>query len=98
MSEKTIYQEKIQARIEKLQARTEELQAKAKGVKADLKQQALEAIGDLRSKQTKAEEKLGEMRQAGEAGWSALRAGVEESVDDLASALEKASEQIDRAI
>jgi hypothetical protein len=98
MSEKTLYQKRIRTQLEGLEARVNELQAKAEGTKADLKGQYLEAIGDLRSKQSAAQEKLADLEKAGEQAWSDLRSGVDQAVDDLASALEGVSERVSRGI
>ena len=96
MTEKTIYRKEISVRMEKLEARANLLQAKAKEVQADLKGEYLDAVEALRAQQDAAQAKLTELTQSGESAWSELRQGVDQAVDDFATALDDLAERISR--
>lgn len=68
--------------IEKLRGKADKLGAEARG-KVHIQ------VEDLRAKQDAARKKLQEMRKAGEEAWVDLRAGAEDSLDELRKAVER---------
>jgi hypothetical protein len=67
----------------------EKLRGKADKLGTEAREKAKVQVEDLRAKQEKARKKLQEMRKAGGEAWVDLRAGAEDSLDELKKAVEK---------
>lgn len=91
MSMKDAYAQKLQAQLDQWNAEIAKLKAKADSTQADAKIEYYEEIDRLRKEQLEAQEKLNELRQAGETAWEDLKAGVENAWDSLENALKKAA-------
>lgn len=93
MGMKESYQEKMDAQLAEWQAKIDTLKAKADKAEAKQKINYYEQIESLRTKQQKLQEKLDELRNAGEGAWEEVKAGVESAWQDLKGAVEKATEK-----
>jgi hypothetical protein len=77
MSQKEAYIQKLQAKFDQWDAEIAKLTAKAKQADADARVEYHERIDDLQTKRKEVEEKVDELRQAGDAAWEDLKVGVE---------------------
>jgi len=87
---KAAYQQKMEAQLKEWAAKIGELMAKAEKAKAEATIEYQRQIKELQAKQAAAQEKLEELRKAGEGAWEDLRAGLETAWDDLKSAFNNA--------
>ena len=87
---KEAYQQKMEAQLKEWAAKIGELMAKAEKAKAEATIEYQRRIKELQVKQAVAQEKLEELRKAGEGAWADLRAGLETAWDDLKSAFNNA--------
>ena len=87
---KEAYQQKMEAQLKEWAAKIGELMAKAEKAKAEATIEYQRQIKELQAKQAVAQEKLEELRKAGEGAWEDLRAGLETAWDDLRSACNNA--------
>jgi hypothetical protein len=83
MSNKKVYQEKVEAQLEQLQADIKKLKAQAKETKADAKIEYQQQVSDLIAKQKAAEQKLQQLRQATTESWEELKNGTDKAVNAL---------------
>ncbi len=93
MKDRTEYIEKMSARLKEWDAEIQKLEAKAESARADLRDEYLEKVRDLRSKKEEAKGKLNKIRESGDDAWKELRDGLETSWkvlgDSVKSAMEK---------
>jgi uncharacterized coiled-coil DUF342 family protein len=90
MSEKEVYQEKLDAQFQQWSAKVDELKAKADQANTETQLEYYEQIEELRFKQAAAYAKLQELRNAGERAWGELKPGLEHALDNFKNAVEKA--------
>lgn len=91
MNMKEAYLQKIEAQMEEWRSEIDRMKAKAAKADADAKLQYDEKILELRTKEKAAQEKLTELKNAGEDAWEDLKAGVEIATASLGEALKSAS-------
>jgi len=91
MNMKDAYMQKIEAQMEELRAEVDRMKAKAEKADADAKLEYKEQIEELRAKEHAAQEKLMELKNAGEDAWEDLKAGAEIATDSLGKAIKSAS-------
>ena len=91
MSMKDAYLQKIEAQMEEWKSEIDKMKAKADKADAEAKLQYYEQIEELRTKQQAAQEKLTEIKNAGEDAWEDLKAGFELARVSLGEAIKSAS-------
>jgi chromosome segregation ATPase len=85
MEEKNAYIKKFNARIQELQADLDKLDAKAHKSEADMRIKYENEINQLKQKQTEAQAKLEEIKNASEDAWTEFKAGADKAYEDLKS-------------
>jgi len=93
MELKDAYQDKMNARLREWQAKIDALKARADQAEAEQKINYYEEIETLRTKQQKVQQKLEELRSAGEGAWEEVKAGVEVAWTDLEDAVQRAADK-----
>jgi len=86
MSEKELYQQKLQAQLEEWKAEIDKLKAKAAGASADAQLEMNRHIGALEGKIEEGKSKLAELAAIGEDAWESVRENMESSWGTLKSA------------
>jgi hypothetical protein len=89
MDEKKAYQEKMQAQLRDWAAKIDSLIAKAEQAGGQKKVEYQEQIQNIQAKKKVAEEKMQELRAAGEATWIDVRESFEKISSDLRVAFNK---------
>ncbi|KPL21834.1 MAG: hypothetical protein AMJ93_08685 [Anaerolineae bacterium SM23_84] len=87
MGLKETYQDKVSARLKELDAQVEKVLGRADKATAEAQAKSREQLEELRNKQQQARAKLKELEGAGESAWEDIRAGTEEAMTELRSAL-----------
>lgn len=90
MKEREDYRKKIEAQLRKWDTQLDELRLEAEKAKADAKIEYTKTIIELRNKKERMQQKLKELRIAGDEAWTALKDGLEKSVSELKSSFEEA--------
>jgi chromosome segregation ATPase len=85
--------ERREARVNEYKARIELLRAQAQRITAEAKAEYVEILEDLNAKRQAIEFRLTKLAGSGEGAWSELREGIESAIDELADALDRASNQ-----
>jgi hypothetical protein len=90
MSIKESYVKKIEAQLAEWKVEIDKLKAKADKAEADAQIQYYKQIEDIRVKQEAARKKLDELKEAGEDAYEDLKAGLDNTLKILGSAVESA--------
>ena len=93
MNKKQAYEEKLQAQLKEWSAQIDLLKARAENAEAESKVRYSETIEKLQSKKAFAEQKLQELRHAGDDAWTDLQEGLENAWADLGTAVRSAVER-----
>ena len=91
MTDKELYQQKMQAQLDTWKAEVDKLKARASGLSADAQLEMGKHIDTLEGKIEDGRAKLSELSQAGEEAWGPLKEGVESAWDTLKSAVSDAA-------
>lgn len=91
MSDKELYQQKMQAQLDEWKAEVDKLKAKASGASADAQLEMNKQIKALESKIEEGKAKLSELAKAGEDAWESIKDGVESAWGSLKSAVSDAA-------
>ena len=91
MSMKDAYEKKLEAQLNEWSAEIDKLKAKADAAEADQQLEFYKQVEELRLMQQAANEKLSELKDAGDDAWEDLKAGVESSSDSLSASLKSAT-------
>jgi len=95
MSKKDEYINKMEAQMREWSTEVDKLKAKADGAKADMKIKYLDEIEALNKNRAETEEKLQQLRTAGEDAWDDLKSGLEKSYTNLKEALKSAASRFE---
>jgi uncharacterized integral membrane protein len=87
------YQRKLEAQLAEWSAEIEQLKEKADQAGADLKDEYLEQIENLRARQQDARENLAQLKEAGDDAWEELKAGANRAWEALGQALQAARDK-----
>jgi uncharacterized coiled-coil DUF342 family protein len=90
MTNKDAYVQKLHAKIDEWNAEIDKLKAKVDKTEAESRAEFQKQIQNLQEKRNAAEEKIEEVRQAGEGVWQDLTAGVQLAWDAMEEALKSA--------
>lgn len=93
MSDKALYQQKIQAQLDEWKADLDKLRAKASGASADAKLNLGQQVKNLESKMNEGKAKLAEVTNASEEAWDSLKGGVESAWESLRSGFKEAADK-----
>ena len=91
MSKKQSYENKFKAQLDELNAKIDVLKAKAKQAGASVEADYYETIEDLKKKRSEAQNKLQDLRDAGDDAWEDMKQGVEEAWTSFADAVKSAT-------
>ncbi len=91
MTTKEAYQQKLEAQLDKWKADIDKLKAKADKAEAETQIEYNKQIEDMRIKQKVAQEKLTELKEAGEDAWEDLKAGLDSALNNLGDAVKSAT-------
>jgi hypothetical protein len=86
VTDKELYQQKMQARLDEWKADVEKLKAKASGASADVQLDMNKQIRVLERNIEEGKAKLSELAAAGEDAWESIKEGVESAWGSLKSA------------
>ena len=86
MSTKAAYQQKLQAQLDEWGAEIDKLQAKSDKVGADARIEYDQQIQKLLSMKTDAEQKMKNLKNAGQGAWEDLKTGLDSAWDALGRA------------
>ena len=90
MSDKELYQQKLQAQLDEWKAKVDVLKAKASGASADAQLEMRKHITALEGKLEEGKAKLDELAGASEDAWESVKEGMESSWGTLKSAFNDA--------
>jgi chromosome segregation ATPase len=88
--DKVTYQEEIEQRLNELEQNIAALSAKAAHAAETGKSELKKALSDLRVKQAEARAQLERLKASGGNAWEEIKAGVNEAVQDVQSAYDRA--------
>lgn len=87
MNERQAYEQKLQAKLNEWGAEIDKLKAKADKAGADARLDYQKQVEKLRSMKEDGEEKLAELRDAGDDTWKGVKAKAEDARNSLENAL-----------
>lgn len=91
MGMKESYEQKLQAQLDEWRAEIDQLKAKADKADAEAQLEYYKEIEELRTMQETVYRKLDELRDASDDAWEDIKAGVDNALDSLGSALKSAT-------
>lgn len=91
MASKEAYQKKLEAQLSEWDAKLKQLGAKAKNATADARISYENDLEILKSKRTAAHKTLAELGKRGENAWEDMKDGMEKAWDEMGKAIEKIS-------
>ena len=91
MEDKKSYLQKIADQLKQWDREIDELKAKTVTAKAGSKKEILKQIDQLRLKKKTAQEKLKQLREAGDGAWDMMKAGLERSLSEFKGAFSNAA-------
>lgn len=96
MSERELYEKKLQAKIEEWKAEAAKLRAKAEGASADAQLEWKREVDEIEDEIGRAEERLAELRDASGDAWASVKKGAEDAWASVAKGFERAVERFER--
>lgn len=96
MSEKKLYQQKLQAQLDEWQADIDKLKARAKDESADAQIELHKQIDTLETQVADARAQLKQLSEAGDEAWTSLKAGMDASWAALKNGFKDAAEKFKR--
>jgi len=90
MSNKELYQQKLQAQLDEWKAEIDKAKARARAADADAKLKMNQHIENLESKIKEGKTKLSEVSEASEDAWDSLQEGIESAWSSLKSGFSEA--------
>jgi chromosome segregation ATPase len=90
MSERKEYIDKMAEQLKSWDNELIKYQEKIKNVNDNMRQNYQEELSRIKDKMSQVQNKLNEMRQAGDGAWKELRAGLERSWTELRNSFESA--------
>ena len=88
--DRKVFIDKLTAKLKQWDDDIDKLEAKAQTAKADVRAEYNEHIQDLRDKKKAAQERLEEVKHAGEGAWEDLKSGSVEAYDSIKNAFQSA--------
>lgn len=94
MSNKKLYQQKLQAQLDEWEADLNKLKAKASGASADAKLEMNQHIENMQAKIDEGKAKLSELAETSDDAWESIKEGVESTWESLKSGFHDAVSKI----
>lgn len=91
MSDKELYRQKKQAKLDEWKAEIDKLKARASGASADAQLKMNKQTEALESKIEEGKAKLAELADASDDAWESLKDGIESAWDSVKSAFSEAA-------
>ena len=90
MEKRSLYLEKIEAKLTQYNAKLALMKGKAAEVQVDMKLEYLDQVGNLEKKRDEFMKKQAQLKIISEHGWDNLKVGTEEAWKELEGAFDKA--------
>ena len=90
MTDKDVYVQKLHAKLDEWNAEIDRLKAKAKMAEAESRLEYQKEIEKLEKSRAETDEKLADLRQAGEGAWEDLKSGVQSAWNSMEDAVKSA--------
>lgn len=90
MNKKEAYEKKLRAQLDEWRAEIDKFQARVDKARADAEIDYQQELEELRDRQRDMEDRLEEMRGAGEGAWDDIRQGADRAWRNMESAFESA--------
>ncbi len=94
MTMREAYIEKLQAKMNEMDAQIEVLQANAADAKAEAKIELEKQVLELKDTQATVQEKVDELREAGDDAWTEMKVSVEHAWLDFENATKKLASRL----
>lgn len=91
MSDRELYQQKLQAQLDEWKAELDKLKAKVAGASADAQLKMNQQVALLESKIDEGKTKLSELAEASSDAWASVKNGVESAWESMRSAFSDAA-------
>ncbi len=92
---KEIYRQKAQARLDRMNAQIDELLARFNETKADAKLTVKNQFEDLTDQQETVEIKIEQLKDAGGDAWDDMTSGLDSAFDELESSFNQATSKLE---
>ena len=93
MSERALYEKKLQAKIDEWKAEAAKLRAKAEGASADAQLEWKREVDEIEREIERAEDRLSELRDASGDAWASVKEGAEDAWSSISKGFERAAER-----
>lgn len=95
MSMKDAYIQKLQGKLDEMKAEMDRLKAKAEqgAADAEIERERQQRLEEVRARRAELENKLDDLRDAGEQAWEDLKSGAEKASSAMSQALQSARER-----
>ncbi len=90
MSSKDVYKEKLDEQLKEWSNKIADLKIKAELAEANVRVEYLKQVETLRVMKDETQEKLEELKRAGDDAWEILKAGVEKGASELKDSINSA--------
>lgn len=94
MEDRKTYIDKLAAQLKEWDSKIEELEARGQKVTAEARKEFSEEIEGLRKKKAETQEKLKNLREAGDSAWQDIKQGAEKSWKEMQNAFERAKSKL----
>ena len=91
MSDRELYQQKLQAQLDEWKAELDKLKAKVAGASADAQLKMNQQVASLEGKIEEGKTKLSELAEASSDAWASVKNGVESAWESMRSAFSDAA-------
>jgi hypothetical protein len=91
MTEKKLYQQRVEAKLDEWKAEVDMLKAKVSGASASAKLKLNQQVRDLEAKIDEGKAKVAELADASEESWDSVKEGIESAWGSLKSAFKDAA-------
>lgn len=89
------YQKKLNGLVQQLDDQIDDLKEKAAKAQGEARRKFDQEVGDLERKRDEAEKKLAKMKAASGPAWEDLKGGMQDAIQDLQKAIERAKTHFD---
>ena len=89
MEKRSLYMDKIDAKLTQYNAKLDQMKGKAAEVKVDIKLEYVAQVKNLEKMRDEFVKKHGELKTAGEHQWEEIKLGTEKTWDELEDAFKK---------
>jgi uncharacterized coiled-coil DUF342 family protein len=94
MSDRELYEQKLQAKIDEWKAEAAKLRAKAEGASADARLEWKRQVDDLEDEIGRAEDRLRELRESSGDAWASVKQGAEDAWASISEGFKRAADRM----